>query len=100
MTEYWVSQAKFWCELCKCWLTDTPTAKANHEKGTGHKLAVQRKLRELRKNAEVEKKEKERTDTELAKIEKAAERAYQQDLEKQVCSPFSFSTALAQRAIR
>lgn len=82
MTEYWVSQSKYWCELCKCWINDTPTARANHEKGTGHKLAVQRKLRELRKNADIEKKEKERTETELAKIEKAAEKAYQKDLDK------------------
>lgn len=91
MTEYWVSQSKYWCELCKCWINDTPTARANHEKGTGHKLAVQRKLRELRKNADIEKKAKERTETELAKIEKAAEKAYQKDLDKLVCS-YSEST--------
>jgi WW domain-binding protein 4 len=86
MTEYWVSQAKFWCELCKCWLTDTPTSRANHEKGTGHKLNVQRKLRELRKRQEAENKEKEKTNAELEKLEKLAERKYAEDVAKQVCS--------------
>jgi WW domain-binding protein 4 len=86
MTEYWVSQSKYWCDLCKCWLNDTPSARANHERGTGHKLNVQKKLRQLRQNAEAEKKEKEKTAEQLKKIEKAAEKAYEKDLQRRVCT--------------
>jgi hypothetical protein len=80
MTEYWISQAKHWCDMCKCWMTDTPAARANHEKGSGHKINVQRKLREMRLTSEREKKEESQTQKELARIEKAAEQAYQKDL--------------------
>ena len=92
MTEYWVSQGKHWCDLCKCWMNDTVTARANHEKGSGHKINVQRKLREMRLKEEKDKKEEARTKEELKKIDTAAERAYQKDLARQVCTipgPFS-----------
>lgn len=80
MTEFWVSQAKYWCDLCKCWMNDTPAARLAHERGSGHKIAVQRKLRENRIKAEREKKEEEKNKQELGKIEKAAELAYQKDI--------------------
>lgn len=86
MTEYWVSNAKYWCDLCKCWLADTATAKANHEKGTGHKLNMQRKLREMRKAAADEKKEKAETEKALKKIEEAANNAFKKDRDKLVRS--------------
>lgn len=84
MTEYWVSNAKYWCELCKCWLADTTTARANHERGTGHKLNMQRKLREMRKAAAEEKKEKAETEKALKKIEEAADKAFKNDQSKLV----------------
>jgi WW domain-binding protein 4 len=90
MTEYWVSQAKFWCELCKCWLPDTQQARANHEKGSGHKIAVQRKLREMRKKAEQEKEEEDRTKKELKRIEKGAAKAYAKD-QAQLVSKLTFN---------
>ena len=80
MTEYWISQSKHWCDICKCWLNDTPQSRANHEKGSGHKINVQRKLREMRLKAEQEKKEEARTQAQMDKIEEAAERAYQKDM--------------------
>lgn len=81
MTEYWVSQGKHWCEMCKCWLNDTPTSRANHEKGSGHKINVQRRLREMRLKAEAEKHEEADTKEQLERIEEAAELAYQKDLD-------------------
>jgi U1 zinc finger len=86
MTDYWVSQGKHWCDMCKCWMNDTPSARANHEKGSGHKMNVQRKLREMRLKAESEKKEEADTKKQLDHIELAAERAYQKDLAKLVCT--------------
>jgi WW domain-binding protein 4 len=84
MTEYWVSHSKHWCELCKCWLNDTPESRAHHERGSGHKLAVQRKLREMRIKAENEKKETERTQQQLERIDKAADEAYRKDVKRMV----------------
>ena len=49
MSERWVSQARKWCTLCKCWFADTKSAVENHESGKKHKEAVQLKLREMRK---------------------------------------------------
>jgi WW domain-binding protein 4 len=86
MTEYWVSHSKHWCELCKCWLNDTPASRAHHERGSGHKLAVQRKLREMRIKGEIQKKETERTEQQLEKIDKAAEEAYREDVRRLVRS--------------
>jgi U1 zinc finger len=94
MTEYWVSQSKHWCELCKCWLNDTPESRANHERGSGHKLAVQRKLREMRIKAEEEQKVAERTQQQLDRIDKAAEEAYDKDVKRLVRS-HHFGTFLA-----
>lgn len=81
-----MSNAKYWCELCKCWLADTATARANHERGTGHKLNMQRKLREMRKAAADEKKEKADTAKALKKIEEAADKAFKNDKSKLVGS--------------
>lgn len=81
-----MSNAKYWCDLCKCWLADTVTARANHERGTGHKLNMQRKLREMRKAAADEKKEKAETVKALKKIEAEADKAFKNDQDKLVRS--------------
>jgi U1 zinc finger len=38
--QFWVSQKNHWCEYCKCWLKDTPAARAVHERGIGHQENV------------------------------------------------------------
>lgn len=94
MTEYWVSNAKHWCDVCKCWMNDTVSSRAHHEKGSGHKINVQRKLREMRQKAEQEKKEEARNQAELDRIEKAADRAYQKDVAKLVRCAFMWHLQL------
>lgn len=84
MTEYWVSNSKHWCELCKCWLNDTPESRAHHERGSGHKLAVQRKLRDMRMKAERDAKEESRTRDQLQKLNEAADNAYKNDVKRMV----------------
>ena len=36
----WKSNPMFWCEYCKVWLQDNPSAKATHERGMKHTDAV------------------------------------------------------------
>ncbi|GAB4816832.1 hypothetical protein N2152v2_003878 [Parachlorella kessleri] len=80
MTEFWVSQKKHWCEYCKVWMQDNPHSRAVHEQGTKHKEAVARKLADMKKMGETQKREEQQTATAMASIEAAAQRQYQADL--------------------
>ena len=40
--QYWKSNPMFWCEYCKVWMQDKPSARATHEKGIKHKDNVAR----------------------------------------------------------
>lgn len=37
MTEFWKSNANYWCDICKVWMTDNVSTRATHEKGIAHK---------------------------------------------------------------
>nr|VZI11212.1 unnamed protein product [Spirometra erinaceieuropaei] len=50
MADYWKSNPKKFCEICKCWLADNKISITNHETGMRHKANVQKKLNDLRKN--------------------------------------------------
>jgi len=57
MSEYWVSQARKFCDFCKCWIADQKASIEFHENGKKHKQAVQDRLRDIgRKGAQDEKK--------------------------------------------
>nr|ACO15359.1 WW domain-binding protein 4 [Caligus clemensi] len=49
MTEYWKSQAKKFCEYCKVWITDNKASVGFHEGGKKHQMAVQNRLKEIRR---------------------------------------------------
>jgi hypothetical protein len=38
----WKSNPMHWCDYCKVWMQDTPTAKSTHERGMKHKENVAR----------------------------------------------------------
>jgi U1 zinc finger len=40
MTEFWKSNANYWCDICKVWMTDNVSTRATHEKGIKHKENV------------------------------------------------------------
>ncbi|VDL85488.1 unnamed protein product [Schistocephalus solidus] len=50
MADYWKSNPKKFCDICKCWLADNKISITNHETGMRHKANVQKKLSDLRKN--------------------------------------------------
>ena len=95
-----MSNAKYWCELCKCWLPDTVQARTNHENGSGHKIAMQRKLREMRLKADREKQEEEKNKKELQRIEQAAGQAYEKDVARLVRFHADLAACLAPQSAR
>lgn len=79
MTEYWKSNANYWCDLCKVWMTDKQSTRAVHEAGIKHTELVQKKLRAMRVNAVAEKNEKKLVESSMSKIEFAAKRQFAKD---------------------
>ncbi|KAG2436091.1 hypothetical protein HYH02_011602 [Chlamydomonas schloesseri] len=79
MTEYWKSNAMYWCDVCKCWLNDTKAARLNHERGAGHQAKLEKKLLDMHKKAERDAKAKEVNEIAMSKIEAAAKKQYEQD---------------------
>uniref|UniRef100_A0A7E4W5C5 WW domain-binding protein 4 n=1 Tax=Panagrellus redivivus TaxID=6233 RepID=A0A7E4W5C5_PANRE len=72
MADYWKSNAKKFCEVCKCWFADNKLSVEHHERGARHKAMVQNRLRELSKNAETRDRENASLAATLAQMESAA----------------------------
>jgi WW domain-binding protein 4 len=79
MADYWKSNPKYFCEVCKCWFANNKISIENHEKGLRHKGNIEKRLHETRRKAAVKEKEDEKVSETLEKIEKAAKAAYQRD---------------------
>ena len=65
MTEFWVSQKRFWCKYCKCWMADTKPARTHHDNGTRHKTAVQDFFKENRQKQRQERENKQQLEKEM-----------------------------------
>ncbi|VDM34704.1 unnamed protein product [Hydatigera taeniaeformis] len=60
MADYWKSNPKKYCDICKCWIQDNAISINNHESGQRHIGNVQKKLNELQRNANASSKGKMR----------------------------------------
>lgn len=80
MTEYWVSQGKKWCDLCKIFISNNPSSIRNHELGQRHKENVTKRLANMRDEKVAKDKEKKETARVLTQIEEKASRSYQKDI--------------------
>lgn len=47
MADYWKSQAKKFCEICKVWFADNRASIDHHERGQKHQAMVQQRIREM-----------------------------------------------------
>uniref|UniRef100_A0A914WNJ0 WW domain-binding protein 4 n=1 Tax=Plectus sambesii TaxID=2011161 RepID=A0A914WNJ0_9BILA len=83
MTEYWKSNAKKFCELCKCWFADNRVSIEHHEGGVRHKNAVQNKLRQLGQQSRTREEEDRNLRATLASMEVAALGSFKRDLKAQ-----------------
>uniref|UniRef100_UPI00358E071A WW domain-binding protein 4 n=1 Tax=Myxine glutinosa TaxID=7769 RepID=UPI00358E071A len=82
MSEFWKSQPRKFCDFCKCWFGDNKPSIDFHERGKNHQENVKRKLDEIRRRGTEQAKLKATREQDFASMEKAAEAAYQRDLER------------------
>ncbi|KAI3815187.1 hypothetical protein L1987_14846 [Smallanthus sonchifolius] len=80
MTEYWVSQGKKWCDLCKIFISNNPSSIRNHELGQRHKENVTKRLANMRDEKVAKDKKNKETARVLTQIEEKASRSYQKDI--------------------
>lgn len=79
MTEFWKSNPNHWCEYCKVWLKDTTQSRAVHERGVKHQENVARKLSDMRKKADDDKRHESEMASTMGKIEAQAQRRFEED---------------------
>ncbi|XP_068717929.1 WW domain-binding protein 4-like [Montipora capricornis] len=92
MAEYWKSQPRKLCEFCKCWITDNKPSIEFHERGKKHKENVQRRIEEVQKKGREVSKAQKQLQNDLAAIEAAALKAYQNDMNIQPSVPKSVTS--------
>eukprot|EP00002_Diphylleia_rotans_P026168 TRINITY_DN5205_c0_g2_i4.p1 TRINITY_DN5205_c0_g2~~TRINITY_DN5205_c0_g2_i4.p1 ORF type:complete len:276 (+),score=68.94 TRINITY_DN5205_c0_g2_i4:51-878(+) len=80
MTEYWVSQAKYFCKHCKVWMSDNKHVRQLHENGSNHKFNVRTSLKEAHRKVRDEETAKRDFEKELKEIEHAALQAFVKDV--------------------
>ncbi|KDR19704.1 WW domain-binding protein 4 [Zootermopsis nevadensis] len=80
--DYWKSQAKKFCEYCKCWIADNIPSVEFHENGKRHKENVKRRLSEIGKKSRQEHQKSIKVDAQIKKMEEAALKAYMKDVEE------------------
>ncbi|CAK1540465.1 unnamed protein product [Leptosia nina] len=76
-----LSQARKYCEFCKCWFADNQVSISFHENGKRHKESVKKHISQLSKRSAKEFKAKEKLDDDIRKMEEAAMRAYLKDVQ-------------------
>lgn len=80
MSEYWKSNAKHWCEYCKCWLGAHAAVVAYHNNGAKHKEAVEQAHKDRRAARQAKEAEEDKARRAVAGIEAAARDAYARDV--------------------
>ncbi|TNN56474.1 WW domain-binding protein 4 [Liparis tanakae] len=82
MADYWKSQPRKFCQYCKCWIADNKPSVEFHERGKNHKENVALKISEIKKKSVDKAKQEAKQSKEFAKMEEAAEKAYEEDLRR------------------
>ncbi|OJT06967.1 hypothetical protein TRAPUB_2168 [Trametes pubescens] len=91
MSEYWVAHKKYFCKYCNIYIADDAPSRRQHETGLRHKGNVERFVRGLYKAGEKRKHDLEEEKRDMARVEKAAEAAYAQDVSAGLVKPGSSS---------
>ena len=68
MSEYWKSTPKYWCKFCKVFVKDTKLEKQQHDATPRHQNNIQKSLRSLHKEKEIEDRQKQRAKDEVARL--------------------------------
>lgn len=80
MADYWKSNPRYFCELCKCWMADNKPSRDFHERGKRHQESVKRKLDDMRKKGIEDAKNDREVKSYLAEMEREALKKFKQDL--------------------
>lgn len=72
MSEYWKSTPKYWCKFCETYVRDTPNDRKQHEQTGKHQGGIQKSLRELHKRKEQDERDKQRAQSEVARLKRLA----------------------------
>lgn len=76
MTEYWQSQARKFCDFCKCWIADQKCSIEFHENGKRHQQAVKDRLRDIGQKGARDEKRAAKEEVWLKQIEQQAMKDY------------------------
>lgn len=68
MSEYWKSTPSYWCKFCSQYVRDTGLERKNHEASARHQNNIQRSLRNLHKDKQIEERDKQRAKDEVARL--------------------------------
>eukprot|EP00429_Kryptoperidinium_foliaceum_P135886 CAMPEP_0176285574 /NCGR_PEP_ID=MMETSP0121_2-20121125/52441_1 /TAXON_ID=160619 /ORGANISM="Kryptoperidinium foliaceum, Strain CCMP 1326" /LENGTH=144 /DNA_ID=CAMNT_0017626065 /DNA_START=57 /DNA_END=488 /DNA_ORIENTATION=+ len=79
MTEWWVSQKKHWCDICKVWTGGHIQQILKHKNGRMHIDHEAKMLSDARERETTRQKEEQSLKDELAAIERAAAAAMAKD---------------------
>ena len=100
MTEYWVSQARHWCEYCRIYIAGNKSSIAFHENGKKHKEIVELSLRDMRMRGRERRIEQSDLQKELDKIERNALKDYMHHDVAKEARPAAKAEVPADRAAR
>ncbi|KAL4130734.1 hypothetical protein QTP88_008127 [Uroleucon formosanum] len=81
MTEFWKSTGKTFCDFCKCWIADNKPSIQFHENGKRHQISVAKRLVDIKKNSAIERKEEQRMEMDMKRMEQNAMKAYYNDIQ-------------------
>jgi len=87
MTEFWVSQAKHWCRVCKVWTGGHKSQIAKHNEGVKHIENEKNNLIRMKKDEQSKLKEEESVKKQLAEIERAAAAAMARQFAPETAPP-------------
>lgn len=76
MTEYWQSQARKFCDFCKCWIADQKCSIEFHESGKRHQQAVKDRLRDIGQKGARDQKKSAKEEQWMKQIEQQAMKDY------------------------
>ncbi|TFK54533.1 hypothetical protein OE88DRAFT_1625642 [Heliocybe sulcata] len=80
MSEYWVSNKKYYCKYCEIYITDDAPSRRQHENGLRHQGNKERFVRGLYKASEKRKQDAEEEKRDMARVEQAAQAAFARDV--------------------
>jgi len=72
MSEYWVSNKKYYCTYCKIYIADDAPSRQQHENGLRHKGNKERFVRGLYKTTEKRKHDLEEEKREMMRIDQVS----------------------------